>query len=304
MFYDTLEEEVEHYKSEYFGGFTEEYNLIICIENYDDEPFWNFILSKVDNNIKPFFHNMDGKINILKFEQYFDNEFIACVDSDYDYILRKPYLENRYIFHTYVYAVESYQVCAKTLNRLVYDINICCNIDFDSLFANMTPIIKNALLYDIYLKDNNQDCIRDIFKFNNISYDNLNEEYILNHIKEKIDSININQELLLDYQNIINEDLHINENFLHLYIEGHIIFDSILNILEKLQYSDIQNKKEIIKEENEGIDIKYKINELNNKKLDIKTALKLNYKECFHNDFCPSMKKIILDIKQQSIGVI
>lgn len=264
MFFDSLEEEVQNYKDEFLG-------------------------------------DLDGKQNILLYKEYFDNEFIACVDSDYDYILKKSYLNNSYIFHTYVYAVENYQVCAKTLNRLVNDINICCNIDFYSLFTNMTPIIKDALLYDIYLKGSNQNCIREIFKFNNISYDNLNEEYILNHIKDKIDNIEINEKVLLPYKNIINEDLNINQDFLHLYIEGHIVFDSIFNILEKLQYNDIEEKKQIIKEVNEGIDIKYKINELNNKKLDIKTALKLNYKECFYNNFCPSMKQIISDI-QNSLG--
>ena len=309
MFYDNPIDEIEREKLKFLDLFySEDCNLIVCIENYDDEPFWHFILSKVDNNIKPIFKPLDGKINILKFEEYFDNEFIACVDSDYDYILKKPYLNNNYIFHTYVYSLENYCTCAKTLNDLKTSCNISSSLDFKSLFEKMTPIIKDALLYDIYLKDNNQECQREVFKFNNIAIENINEEYILNTIQENISLqlSNINQELLLNYQNIINEDLHINENFLHLYIEGHIIFDSILNLLDKLQNKSITCKINNIKNSGDYLGVRqgYKINELRNKKLDIKTALKLNYKECFYNNQCPSLNQIILDIKQQSIGAV
>jgi len=308
VFFDSLEEEVQNYKDEFLGDLDSgNYNIIVCIENYDDEPFWNFIFSKIDN-LKPVFVYLDGKQNILLYKEYFDNEFIACVDSDYDYILKKSYLNNSYIFHTYVYSIENYCTCAKTLNDLKTSCNISSSLDFESLFEKMTPIIKDALLYDIYLKDNNQECRREVFKFNYIAIENINEEYILNTMQEKISLqlSNINQELLLYYQNIINEDLHINENFLHLYIEGHIIFDSVLNLLDKLQNDNINCKINNIKNSNDysGVQQGDKINELKNKKLHIYTRLKNHYEKCYYNNLCPSLNQIILDIRQQSIGAI
>jgi len=299
MFYDNIQDEVEHYKSEYFSDFTSEnHNIIICIENYDDKPFWKFIFSKIEN-MQPAFLSMDGKPNILKFEEYFDNEFIACVDSDYDYILKKSYLNNPYIFHTYFYAVENYCVCAKTLNSLKDTLNLNCSIDFESFFDKMTPLIKEALLYDIYLKDNNQDCIRHVFKFNNTNIE-MNEEAILSNIKINVlDALQeINSELLIPYQNTINEDININENFLYLYVEGHIVFDSILNILDKLQNDNIYSKMQNIRQESNytGEEKRNKINELKNKKFDIKTVLRINYEKSFFENHCDSFNKIISDI--------
>jgi hypothetical protein len=153
MFYDNLSNEVEHYKTEYLGRFTtEEYNIIVCIENYDDEPFWKFIFDEI-LGVKPFFHNFD-------------------------------------------------------------------------------------------------------------------------------------------------------ENNLLLYIEGHIIFDSILNLLEKFQNNNVNLKIQSIGSSSEytGAEKNNKINELKNKKFDIETALRINYNNCFYNQTCPSLNQIILDIKNSLDG--
>ena len=307
MFYDNLENEVEHYKTEYLSSFSsQEYNIIICIENYDDEPFWKFIFSHIPN-IKPFFHYLDGKSNILKFESYFDSEFVGCIDSDYDYILQKNYLNNQYIFHTYVYSIENYCVCAKTLNSLILSLNIFSPIDFESLFTEMSILIEEVLLYDIFLKDNSIESIRGVLKFNNIPMENITQEYILTSIKNQIDNKNLGIDSLQidEYKEFIKKNIHIEENFLHLYLEGHIVFDSILNIFEKLQNSNIKSKIEKIKDNNEfsGEQKGHKINELKNKKFNVYTGLKLNYKECYYHNSCPSFRQIISDIKY-SIGGI
>jgi len=302
MFYDNLSDEVEHYKSEYFDTFTtESYNIIVCIENYDDEPFWKFIFSHIEG-LKPFFHNLDGKKNILKFKDLFDNEFLGCVDSDYDYILNKEYLSNPYIFHTYVYAIENYCICPKALNSLVDRLNLKCPIDFKSLFEKLTPILNQAFLYDIYLMDKGQASIRDYFKFNSISQENINEEYIINYFSEKLSEIEILNDLTL-YQKKLVVDTNIDEKNLLLYIEGHIIFDSILNLLEKLQNNNTHSKIQLIGSSTEytGEEKKNKINELNNKKFDIKSNLRINYDRCFYTQTCPSFNQIISDIQNQKL---
>ena len=304
MFFNNCIDEVAHYKSEYFNGFTSQnYNLIICIENNDDKRFWSFIFSKIEN-LKPFFLDLDGKNNILAFENHFDKEFVACVDSDYDYILKKPYLDNKYIFHTYVYAVENYYVCSSTLNELKSTCNIDDCLDFEDLLIQMTPIIKNALLYDIYLKDTNKDCIRSVFKFNNISIENLSLVSIIEKIKENISNIlgDIDESLLVEYKNRIIEDLHINEAQLHLYVEGHIIFDGILDVLKKLQNKSSNYRREKIKESYDGVQIGQKVNELKNKEFDIESILRVNYREAYQIE-TSSIHQIILDIENQSLGV-
>ena len=302
MFYDNLSDEVEHYKSEYFDTFTtESYNIIVCIENYDDEPFWKFIFSEIEG-LKPFFHNLDGKNNILKFKDLFDNEFLGCVDSDYDYILNKEYLSNPYIFHTYVYAIENYCICPKSLNSLVDRLNLNCPINFESLFEKLTPILNQVFLYDIYLMDKGEASIRDFFKFNSISQENINEEYIINYFSEKLSEIEVLDDLTL-YQEKLIVDTNIDEKNILLYIEGHIIFDSVLNLLEKLQNNNIHSKIKSIGSSTDytGEEKKIKINELKNKKFDIKSNLRINYDRCFYTQTCPSFNQIILDIQNQEL---
>jgi len=298
VFYDDLSDEVEHYKTEYLGGFTtEDYNMIVCIENYDDEPFWKFIFDEL-SGVRPFFHNLDGKNNVLKFKELFDHEFLGCVDSDYDYILDKEYLTKPYIFHTYVYAIENYCICPKSLNKLVDRLNLKCSINFESFFEKLTPIMNQAFLYDVYLMDRGQESIRNQFKFSAVGYENINEAYILNFLSEKLSEIDISVDLDL-YQDKLTIDTHLNENNLLLYVEGHIVFDSILNLLEKLQNNNINSKIQSIGNNNDyiGEEKKNKINELKNKKFDIETALRINYDNCFYNQTCPSFNQIILDIK-------
>ena len=297
MFYDNLSDEVEYYKNEYFLFSTEDYNMVVCIENDDDKPFWKFVFDEI-SGLKPAFHNFDGKNNILKFKELFDNEFVGCVDSDYDYILKKEYLAKPYIFHTYVYAIENYCICPKSLNKLVDRLNFNCPINFESLFEKLTPILNQAFLYDVYLMDKGQESIRNRFKFSAIGYNDINETYILNFLSEKLLDIDISDDLSL-YQERIILDTHINENNLLFYIEGHIIFDSILNLLEKLQTDNIKSKKQSIGSNNKytSQEKKNKINELNNKIFDIKTALRINYEKCFYNQTCSSLNQIILDIR-------
>jgi hypothetical protein len=151
--------------------------------------------------------------------------------------------------------------------------------------------------------DNGQESIRNHFKFSAIGYENINEAYILDFLSEKLSEIEISDDLDL-YQQKLTLDTHIDENNLFLYIEGHIIFDSILNLLEKLQNNNINSKIQLIRSSSEytGAEKNNKINELKNKKFDIETALRINYNNCFYNQTCPSLNQIILDIKNSLDG--
>lgn len=302
MFFDSLEDEVEYYKTEYFYGFTtSHYNIIVFVENYDDEPFWRFILRNVNNDkFKPAFIHLDGKKNILKYLDYFDSEFIGCIDSDYDYILEKEYLNNEYLFHTYVYSLESYSVCAKTLNNIFNDLNINSDFDFQSFFGELSTVVEKVLLHDIWLFANKVESVRDVLKFNSLREEDITKDKIISIIKEKIDSLGLDfcDENVAIYKNRIIQNELIKEDFLHLYIEGHIIYDSVLNLAEKIAIKDFKKKLEVLKNNTEltGAEIKQKINELKNKQLDVHTALKLNFKECFYHNHCNSLQQIITDI--------
>lgn len=97
-------------------------NLIkVLVEDEVDVVVWHKILSKVAPylrfEISPYSYdstaNGKGKSNVLKFADRFRENFIGCVDSDFDWLLQDWTQEgdvirnNAYILQTYAYSIEN-----------------------------------------------------------------------------------------------------------------------------------------------------------------------------------------------------
>ncbi len=98
--------------------------VVAYVESYDDVFFWRTVLDEFETD-RLYFEVMlpsrttlgKGKKNVLtnQLGSNLGNYMIACVDADYDYLMQgltetsQTILENPYIFHTYVYAIENYQ---------------------------------------------------------------------------------------------------------------------------------------------------------------------------------------------------
>ena len=85
---------------------------------------------------------------------------IACVDSDYDYLLQgatstsRQMLENKYILHTYAYSIENYRCFAESLKQVCVlctqnDSNVINFKEFFKLYSRICyPLFAwNILLY-------------------------------------------------------------------------------------------------------------------------------------------------------------
>lgn len=67
-----------------------------------------------------------GKKSVLMNElgSQLGQNMIACVDSDYDYLLQgathtsRYIINNKYVFHTYAYAIENYQCYSGALHEV------------------------------------------------------------------------------------------------------------------------------------------------------------------------------------------
>ena len=110
--------------------------VVAYVESYDDVLFWRSVLDEFESPELTFevmlpsrSHLGKGKKNVLKSIQSTDSStlgscLIACVDADYDYLMQgatpisREMLENPYVFHTYVYAIENYQCYARGLHEV------------------------------------------------------------------------------------------------------------------------------------------------------------------------------------------
>ncbi|MGK7878963.1 MAG: DUF4435 domain-containing protein [Crocosphaera sp.] len=115
-------------------------SVVIYVEGYKDILFWEEIFNKfasnltVDIRLPSNYDNVTiGKARVLNLKQYAQYAFpdmILCVDSDYDYWLKKePIYSHPYIFHTYSYSIENYSIHPSQLNIILRD--CICSSFFD-----------------------------------------------------------------------------------------------------------------------------------------------------------------------------
>ncbi len=294
------------------------YDLIVFIENEEDSRFWGFIFAKTseDKKIKFIAYSKEGnqgKKEILKYKDAIldqNGKALICIDSDFDYLLNNNDInDNPFIFQTYTYSVESYSCCVKNLDTLLKEDLLINYFNFEIFFENYSNIIFELFLLDMLLKD----------KATKINYKNAinsqalanNGELFLKSFKIQVDKkiIELNEKFssILDENKVIKlkskilKNKIIKDNFIHLYINGHRIYELTREILKRLQNDTI------IKEKKEFSNLKDKISveqlsnkkkELDNKKLDIETLLKIGFKNCYNKNYCPSFNKIIDEIKE------
>ena len=107
--------------------------IVAYVESYDDIAFWRSVFADFeDENF--YFEVMlpsnkslcKGKKSVLmnKLGSRLGQNMVACVDSDYDYLLQgvtstsRQINESRYVFQTYAYAIENHQCYAESLHEV------------------------------------------------------------------------------------------------------------------------------------------------------------------------------------------
>jgi hypothetical protein len=312
--YNNIEDELDYYIEQY--TLFEDYELVAFLENEEDQRFWEFIFDKSIPNKRVAFNSYSkegkqGKKTVLKYKTAILNQnakAIICIDSDFDYLTNNTDInENPFIFQTYTYSVENYACCAKSLDNLCKTLLInSSNFNFEIFLKSYSSIIEELLILDIVLKEENTK-INDFYKYDiNIETINNNGNKFLQNLEDKIDTkvieiktnFTINTASVAEIKNKVIQDELLNSDFLHLYINGHIIFNLTKNILTTLYNGSHKQNLKKLKESFSGQHLNDKINELNNKNLDIETALKLNFSNCYFEEYCPSFDKVIDEIKQ------
>lgn len=105
--------------------------IVAYVESYDDILFWRTVLGRFEDDTRYFeimlptrasYLERGKKAAVAQLLTAVGRDMIACVDADYDYLMQgksstsAAILDNPYIFHTYVYAIENYQSYAPGLH--------------------------------------------------------------------------------------------------------------------------------------------------------------------------------------------
>ncbi len=107
--------------------------IIAYVESYDDIFFWRTLLSEFESDKYRFEVMLPSHDTLAKGKKSalmntlgdaLGKSMIACVDSDYDYLLQdtthtsRRINRSRYVFQTYTYAIENYQCYAESLHQV------------------------------------------------------------------------------------------------------------------------------------------------------------------------------------------
>ena len=108
--------------------------IIAYVESYDDIAFWRTLLEEFEDDEHYFQVMLPSATSLAKGKKMvlmntlntaeLGRSLIACVDSDYDFLLQgatntsRKINRNRYIFQTYTYAIENYHCFAESLHEV------------------------------------------------------------------------------------------------------------------------------------------------------------------------------------------
>ena len=142
--------------------------IIAYVESYDDISFWRSVFNEYESDKVHFEIMLPARTTLTKGKKQammnllgkaYGRNMIACVDSDYDYLLQgatstsRQMLENRFILHTYAYAIENFRCFADSLKQVCVlctqnDSNV---IDFKEFFRLYSRICYPLFVWNILL---------------------------------------------------------------------------------------------------------------------------------------------------------
>lgn len=143
------------------------HRIVAYVESYDDVSFWRSVLSDFEDDTF-YFEVMlpsnktlcKGKKSVLmnQLGSRLGQNMIACVDSDYDYLLQdttstsRQVNQSRYVFQTYAYAIENYQCYAEGLHEacVMATLNDHPLVDFVAFMTMYSQIAYPLFVWSVW----------------------------------------------------------------------------------------------------------------------------------------------------------
>ena len=142
--------------------------IIAYVESYDDIAFWRTLLEEFEDDEHYFQVMLPSATSLAKGKKMvlmntlntaeLGRSLIACVDSDYDFLLQgatntsRKINRNRYIFQTYTYAIENYHCFAESLHEVCVQatLNDRSILDFNFYLKKYSEIVYPLFLWNVW----------------------------------------------------------------------------------------------------------------------------------------------------------
>ena len=142
--------------------------IVAYVESYDDIGFWRSLLAEFENEERYFQVMLPSATTLTKGKKMvllntlntveLGKSLIACVDSDYDFLMQgatatsRKINGNKFIFQTYAYAIENYRCFADSLHDVCVQatLNDRYLVNFNKFMERFSEIAYPLFLWSIW----------------------------------------------------------------------------------------------------------------------------------------------------------
>lgn len=280
--------------------------IVAYVESYDDVFFWRMVLSQYEDKSRYFEVMLPTRRNLNKGKKQallslilngVGKNMIACVDADYDYLLQgkthlsRFMLDNPYVFHTYVYAIENYQCYAPSLHNVcvmatMNDHNI---FDFEAFLSEYSRAVFPLFVWSIMLYrrgEYGKFTITDFNKVVSLRHTRLSDvrsaiDKVRHKVHVRIQELqrhipNLKEEYLATKKSIL--ELGVTPETTYLYIQGHHLFNNVVAPTMQTVCDELRREQEyeIRHKAQHSVQMQNELSAYNHSQSDITQMLKKN----------------------------
>lgn len=231
--------------------------IIAYVESYEDVAFWKELLAEFENEERYFQVMLPSSTSLSKGKKMvllntlntaeLGRSMIACVDSDYDFLLQgatscsRKINKNKYIFQTYAYAIENYRCYSESLHNVVVQatLNDRYLLNYENYLRRYSEIAYPLFLWSIWFYRNRNTYTFPMYDFNAIVRLNkvqLKNPYSsLDEMRERVNKklLELEREFPDDKPKVLElaaelQPLGLRPDTTYLYIQGHHMMDSVV----------------------------------------------------------------------------
>lgn len=231
--------------------------IVAYVESYDDIPFWRTILEEFESDECYFQVMLPSATSLAKGKKMvltntlntaeLGKSLIACVDSDYDFLLQgataisQKINRSKYIFQTYTYAIENHHCYAESLHEVCVQstLNDRSLIDFVAFMKRYSQIVYPLFLWNLCFyrqHDTSRFSMSEFHTYVRLQEVNLKHperclEAMQRVVKEKVAELQKRFPQWVERVRALQpemEKLGLVPDTTYLYIQGHHIMDNVV----------------------------------------------------------------------------
>lgn len=231
--------------------------IVAFVESYDDVAFWRLLLDEFENGSRYFQIMLPCKCGLTKGKKSalrscmehigLGKYMIACVDSDYDWLLQgatgtsAEIINNPYVIQTYTYAIENYRCYSGSLHNICVQctLNDRRIIDFQAFMELYSVAVYPLFVWNVWFyrkRRHSEFSMQDMSIDIRIkSVDLRNPQNVIisvsNRVNRKIKYLKTNYPEAIPEIEALNEELKqmgVKENDTYLYLQGHSLVENVI----------------------------------------------------------------------------